>query len=99
MIRHVFAWRVAEGHDADKVVAILNTLPEALPVIKGWSIGQHQGDPGDNGAPWDGALITDFDDWEGLQQYSVDPFHLDVVAQLMPMFADRAVVDYEIENV
>lgn len=96
MIRHVFAWRVAEGHDGDEIVRILNTLPGALPeIIKGWDIGQHAGDPGDNGAPWDGALITDFDSWEGLDAYSNDPFHLSVVEKLMPMFADRVVVDYE----
>lgn len=74
---------------------ILNTLPAKLPVIKYWNIGSHQGDPGENGAPWDGALITDFDSWECLDTYSNDPYHLEVVAKLMPMFSDRAVVDYE----
>lgn len=97
-VRHIFLWRVAPGHTQEKIVEILNTLPEQLPVIKYWSIGSHQGDPGENGAPWDGALITDFDSWEGLESYSNDPFHLDVVARLMPMFSERAVVDFELDQ-
>lgn len=95
MIRHVFLWRVAPGHDAQEVVRILNTLPEKLPsIIAGWDIGSHVGDPGNNGAPWDGALITDFASWEALEAYSTDPYHLSVVERLTPMFSERAVVDY-----
>lgn len=95
VVRHVFSWKVAEGHSNDEIIRILNTLPEKLDVIKGWDVGAHQGDPGDNGAPWDGCLVTDFDSWAGLEAYSTDPYHLEVVADLMPRFADRAVVDYE----
>lgn len=98
MIRHVFAWKVAQGHDPDKIVEILNTLPEKLDQIRYWEVGQHKGDPGDNGAPWDGVLISDFESWEALDAYSNDPSHLKVVEQLMPMFADRAVVDFERES-
>ncbi|TPV48073.1 Dabb family protein [Pseudarthrobacter phenanthrenivorans] len=96
-IRHVFAWRVAEGSSQEEIVEILNTLPPRLGFIQGWEIGTHSGDPGDNGAPWDGVLISDFASWADLDKYSTDPFHLEVVATLMPMFADRAVVDYEVE--
>ena len=95
MIRHVFSWQVAEGHSNDEIIEILNTLPGALPVIKYWEVGAHQGDPGDNGAPFDGVLITDFDTWEDLETYSNEPFHLDVVERLLPRFAARAVVDFE----
>ncbi len=95
-VRHIFLWRVAEGNSAQEILDILNTLPAKLPVIKGWQVGSHQGDPGENGAPWDGALITDFDSWAGLDEYSNDPYHLEVVEKLLPKFADRAVVDFEI---
>lgn len=94
-VRHVFSWRLAEGHSGDKVVELLNTLPALLPQVVGWEVGQHKGDPGDNGAPWDGVLVSDFDSWDALDSYSNDPLHLAVVEQLMPMFADRAVVDFE----
>lgn len=95
MIRHVFSWRVAEGHSNEEIIKILNTLPDALPVIKYWEVGSHEGDTGDNGDPFDGVLITDFDSWEDLDVYSNDPFHVDVVERLTPRFAARAVVDFE----
>ncbi|UDG96774.2 Dabb family protein [Rhodococcus opacus] len=94
----MFLWRVAEGSSQQEIVEILDTLPERLSFIEYWSVGSHQGDPGENGAPWDGALITDFATWEDLEKYSTDPYHLDVVAKLMPMFSERAVVDFEIEG-
>jgi hypothetical protein len=96
-VRHIFLWKVADGSTQQEIVDILNTLPEKLPVITGWQLGSHQGDPGENGAPWDGALVTDFDSWAGLDEYSNDPFHLQVVEELLPKFSDRAVVDYEIK--
>jgi len=95
MIRHVFCWRVADGHSNLEIIDILNTLPRALSVIKYWEIGSHEGDPGENGDPFDGVLISDFDSWEDLDRYSNDPFHLDVVERLLPRFASRAVVDFE----
>lgn len=95
-VRHIFLWRVADGSTQQEILDILNTLPGRLPVIKGWQAGSHEGDPGENGAPWDGALITDFDSWAGLEEYSNDPYHLEVVAKLLPKFSERAVVDFEI---
>jgi hypothetical protein len=99
VIRHIFMWQVAEGHDKQKVVDLLTTLSERLPSLRSWELGSHQGAPNDNGAPWDGVLVSDFDSWEGLQEYSDDPFHLEVVAELKPMVAERAVVDFVREEV
>jgi hypothetical protein len=95
MVRHVFAWRVAPGADPNEIVEILNTLPDKVPGIRSWEIGKHQGDTGDSGDPMDYVLITDFDSFDGLDQYSNHPYHHEVVQRLMPMFAARAVVDFE----
>jgi hypothetical protein len=90
VVRHIFAWRVAPGYDGNEIIAILNTLPKKLPdTVRGWDIGQHKGEPGDNGDPWDGVLVADFASWEALETYSNDPYHLSVVDTLMPMFAER----------
>jgi len=97
MIRHVFVWQVAEGHDNDKVIELLNRLSVELDFILDWSIGKHLGAPNDNGDPWDGALITDFASWEDLDRYSNAPFHQEIVEQLLPMVSGRAVVDFELE--
>jgi len=96
MIRHVFLWKVAKGADPQEIIRILDELPTKVPGIQSWSRGRHQGAPGTSGALWDGALITDFATWEALQLYSDHPFHSDVVDRLTPMFADRAVCDFEL---
>jgi hypothetical protein len=97
MIRHVFVWQVAEGHDNDKVIELLNRLSVELDFILDWSIGKHVGAPNDNGDPWDGALITDVASWEDLDRYSNAPVHQEIVEQLLPMVSGRAVVDFELE--
>ena len=96
MIRHVFLWKVAKGANAQEIIRILDELPGKVPGIRTWSRGRHQGPPGDSGGLWDGALISDFDSWEALARYSNHPFHSEVVSRLIPMFADRAVCDFEL---
>jgi hypothetical protein len=96
MIRHIFLWKVAKGADPDEVIRILNELPQKIPGIKGWSIGKHKGAPGASGDIWDYGLTTDFDSMDDLKRYSDHPFHMEVVERLLPMFAARAVCDYEL---
>ncbi|HCE5431458.1 TPA: Dabb family protein [Legionella pneumophila] len=98
MIRHVFMWQVADPANKPKVVALLQTLSEQLPTLSSWELAAHEGEPNDNGDPWDGVLISDFDDWRGLQEYSEAPFHHEVVAQLLPLVKSRAVVDFTRED-
>jgi hypothetical protein len=95
VIRHIFLWRVAEGQDPAEIIEILNTLPKRCPGIVGWEIAHHHGEPNENGDPWDGALISDHESWEALEEYSNDPYHTEVVERLLPRFAERAVVDFE----
>ena len=95
MIRHVFSWRVAEGHSNTEIVDILNTLPDARARHQVLGDRRPRGDPGDNGAPVGGVLITDFESWEALDEYSNDPYHVSVVEKLIPRLAARAVVDFE----
>jgi len=94
MIRHVFAWQVADGHDGQKVVEMLTDFSRKVDAIRFFEIGSHTGDPGENGEPWDGVLITDLDTWDDLDLYSNHPAHVDLVAELLPMVKARAVVDF-----
>ncbi|MBI4262908.1 MAG: Dabb family protein [Acidobacteria bacterium] len=96
MIRHVFMWKVAKGADPDEIFRILDELPKNIPGVRLWSRGKHKGLPGNSGDLWDGALITDFDSMDALQQYSDHPFHEEVVNRLLPMFSARAVCDFEL---
>ncbi len=94
MIRHLFMWQVANPADRQRVLDLLTTLSERLPTLRSWELGANDGEPNENGDPWDGALISDFDDWQGLKEYSEDPFHNEVVAELLPLVKSRAVVDF-----
>ncbi len=93
-VRHVFVWQVAEGHDGAKVIKLLTDFSKRVDMIESFEIGAHTGDPGDNGAPWDGVLITDFNSWDDLDAYSRHPAHVDLVAVLLPMVKSRGVVDF-----
>jgi hypothetical protein len=97
MIRHVFLYKVAASADPKRIIDILNELPGKVPGIRTWTLGKHQGAAGASGDLWDYALVTDFDSLKALQVYSDHPFHMDVVKRLLPMFAARAVCDFEFD--
>ncbi|WP_291053899.1 Dabb family protein [Herbiconiux sp.] len=94
MIRHIFLWQAAEPRERATILDLLAQLSHRLPMIRSWELGAHIGEPNANGDPWDGALITDFDSWEDLAAYSDDPFHNEIVQQLLPLVRSRAVVDF-----
>ena len=96
MVRHIFLWRVAPPHENREIIQILNTLSTRCPGILNWQIGQNEASPNENGDPWDGALVSDHESWSALDEYSAHPYHTEVVATLLPRFAERAVVDYEL---
>ena len=96
MVRHVFLWKLAPGADPEEVVRILYELPENVPGALSWSLGRHRGEPGSSGGVWDYGLICDFESFEALERYSAHPFHLEIIERLLPMFADRAVCDFEV---
>ncbi|SFL24061.1 Dabb family protein [Geodermatophilus ruber] len=93
MLRHIFMWQVAEGCDNQEIIDLLDSL-KGLEPLRSWELAAHQGEPNENGRPWDGVLISDFDDWVGLEEYSNHPLHSQVVEKLLPMVSERAVVDF-----
>lgn len=97
MVRHVFLYKVASEADPKRIIDILNELPAKVPGIRTWTLGKHQGAPGASGDLWDYGLVCDFDSFAALQEYSDHPFHMQVVEKLLPMFAARAVCDYEFD--
>lgn len=96
MIRHVFLWKVTDDADPQYVVDRLNELPERIPGCLSWTIGAHQGEEGLSGGVWQFGLVADFPSMADLDTYSSHPFHVEVVDELLPFFADRAVCDFEL---
>lgn len=87
-------WQATEPSERQAILDLLSQLSDRLPMIQSWDLGGHEGEPNANGDPWDGALITDFASWEDLDAYSTDPFHDEIVQQLLPRVRSRAVVDF-----
>jgi len=87
-------WQATEPSKAQPILDLLTRLSDRLTMIRSWEIAGHQGAPNDNGDPWDGVLITDFESWDDLEAYSTDEFHDEIVQELLPMVRSRAVVDF-----
>jgi hypothetical protein len=96
MIRHVFLWKVKPGVDPEEVIRIMNELPPAIPWIRSWQIGPHQG-PKRYENTWDYGMTVDFDSLEDYNRYSDHPVHKSIVPRIVPLFAARAVVDFELK--
>jgi len=97
-IRHVFLWKVTPDGDPEFIVNRLNELPGRIPGALSWTIGAHQGEEGNSGGLWEYALVADYASMADLDRYSNHEFHQEVVAELLPFFADRAVCDFEIDD-
>jgi hypothetical protein len=97
MIRHIFLWKVAPGSDAEEIIRILNELPKEIPLIRGWEIGKHQG-PRRYENTWEYGMTVDFDSLDDYNAYSDHPLHKQIVPKIVPMFAARAVVDIELND-
>jgi hypothetical protein len=98
MIRHIFLWKVTEDGDPAYVLRRLNELPTRIPGCLSWTTGAHTGEEGISGGVWQFALVADYPSMADLEAYTNDPFHVEVVKELLPFFADRAVCDFEIPD-
>lgn len=95
-IRHVFLWKLTPDADAEYVARRLNELPTRIPGALTWTLGPHEGEEGNSGGLWEYALVADYASMEDLDNYSNHEFHQEVVTELLPFFADRAVCDFRI---
>lgn len=97
MLRHIFLWKPAPGVDPADTIRILNQLPAKIPWIRGWEIGKHHG-PKRYENTWDYGMTVDFDSLEDYNAYCDHPVHKEIVPQIVPMFAARAVVDIVLDD-
>ena len=94
-VRHLFLWSVKNGHDGDAVLRRLAELETAVPGLRGWSIGKHEGQhPNASIGSWQYALTCDFESFDDLDAYQSHPFHDQVVADVRDSYQDWAVVNF-----
>ena len=84
MVRHVFLYKVASGADPKKLSKFSTLCPKRLPGFAPGRSASIKASPGASGDLWDYALVCDFDLLAGLQKYSDDPYHMEVVKKLLP---------------
>lgn len=98
MIRHValFRWKNAAGPEArDAFSAGLRALPGEIDTIVRYHFGPDLALVDGN---WDFAVVADFHDRGGYLTYRDHPAHRRVIEDLLvPIAADRASLQYEIE--
>jgi Stress responsive A/B Barrel Domain len=100
MMRHVFLWNVnpdAGPDAAQRIVDAVNRLKDEPVAALAWAIGRDAPAPGSeaSGGRWEYALVCDYRDQAHLEEYYKSPEHDVVTAEVVPLIADRAVVDYE----
>ncbi|APF33994.1 Dabb family protein [Microbacterium paludicola] len=98
-IRHVVAWKLAaedaeiRAEHAAEVARRIRGLFGVVPSIRSLSIGPNSAYADVNG---DVALVADFDDVAGLEEYQVHPAHQEVAAFVRGVVASRISVDFEV---
>ncbi len=98
-IRHVVAWKLAaenpqeRAEHAAEVARRLTGLVGVVPSIRALSAGPNVAYPEGNG---DVAVVIDFDDVQGLDDYQTHPAHQEVGAYIRSVVAGRMAVDFEV---
>jgi len=99
VIKHIVFWRVREELAAEaperltEIRSQLESLVEVVPGLVHIEIGT---DFSEGDASFDVALYSVFESREALAGYQVHPDHVAVVGLAQELFAERAVVDYEL---
>lgn len=98
-IRHVVAWKLAaedaatRAEHAAEMVRRLESLVGVVPSILTLSAGANAAYADVNG---DVAIVADFADLAGLEEYQVHPAHQEVVTYVRSVVASRIAVDFEV---
>lgn len=96
-VRHVALFRFAEHAtpaDVQAVTDALAGLPAEIDALLAYRVGP---DLGLTDGSWDYAVVAEFADEAGYEQYRTHPRHADVRDRLIvPLLADRANVQYTV---
>ncbi|PYY36111.1 Dabb family protein [Curtobacterium sp. MCJR17_055] len=96
MIRHVVSWTLREDLDRDDAVArireLLTGLVGVIPSIRSLQVVENVAYPGKN---QDVAVVAEFDDLAGLDEYQVHPDHQAAAAEIRGLVTARAAIDWQ----
>lgn len=98
-IRHVVAWKLAaedaetRAAHAGEVARRLTALVGVVPSIRALSAGPNAAYADVNA---DVAVVIDFDDVQGLDDYQTHPAHQETAAYVRSVVSGRMAVDFEV---
>ena len=98
-LRHIVSWKLGgatldeRNAQAERIRAVLETLPERIPQIRALSVHRNELHDGSN---FDLTLIADFDDAEGLAEYAVHPEHQPAVELISELAVGRVATDFTV---
>ncbi|MEN2738146.1 Dabb family protein [Microbacterium sp. X-17] len=96
-VRHVVVWKLSaedaeqKAADAAEIVRRLGGLEGVVPSIRSLSVGTDVVSAGTFG---DVALVADFDDEDGVEQYQVHPAHREAAGFIRDVVSSRTSVDF-----
>jgi len=95
MLKHVVFIKFKEGITEAEISGLekgLRALPAKIPEIKGFQFGR---DVIRSERSYDFALVSDFDNLEGMKRYQVHPDHVPVIGMVRSISASILAVDFE----
>jgi hypothetical protein len=96
MIKHIVMWKLKEENKEANIELMkskLESLPAKLSVIKDFEVGV---DFDKSARAFDVVLVSSFESKEALEEYKVNPDHVEVAQFIGSVVEAGKVVDYEI---
>ena len=94
MVKHVVCFKLKEGEDKLKAKEVLLGMQNNVPTVRGIEVGVDQlGSP----RSFDVMLTVLVDDFNALEEYQKDPYHVSVVKKHMHSVTEKSIaIDYEL---
>jgi hypothetical protein len=94
MFTHIVVYSLTDKNDIPEVVRRLREMTALAPLVTTMTVGI---DESKTPASYDIGLVTTHPDANHYEQYRTHPVHQELLAWLVPLLADRKVVDFSAE--
>ena len=88
MIKHIVCFKLKEGEDKQKAKDVLLSMIGNVPTAKGICV---HVDELNSPRSFDIILEVILDDFKALEEYQVDPYHVEVVKKYMHAVAEKSI--------
>ena len=94
MVKHVVCFKLKDGEDKELAKQVLLGMENNVPTVRGIEVGVDQLG---SARSFDVMLTVLVDDFQALEEYQKDPYHVDVVKKHMHSVTEKSIsMDYEI---